>query len=344
MNKRITIKEIAKVLGVSVSTVSKALHDSYEISAETKKRVQEYAKAHNYKPNSLALSLQNKRTKTIGVLVPNILNTFFARVLNGIENEATKHGYKLITCFTNESYQKEVDTIEMLANGTIDGFLACLSQETLKTKKFDHFQELAGQDIPLVLYDRVSSEINCDKVVIDNVKSAYKATKYLMNLNCKHIAFISTIHGLNVGKFRAKGYKKVLKKYDHNFSKKNMVKLESKENLRKNIEKLLENDKIDGIFTVDETSAATAIQVLNKLGKRVPEDVSLIGFTNGILSRHISPPLTTVNQFGNKIGENATRMLIERLENKNNPEPYTVNLIRTEIIERKSTRRYVNKA
>ena len=139
MNKRITIKQIAAALHVSISTVSKALNDSYEISDETKKKIQDYAKEHKYKPNTLALSLQNKKTKTIGILLPNILTYYYARVLRGIEKVATEKGYNLITCITNESYKKELYTMEMLSNGTIDGFIACVSEETLQLEKFDHF-------------------------------------------------------------------------------------------------------------------------------------------------------------------------------------------------------------
>ncbi|WP_372802378.1 LacI family DNA-binding transcriptional regulator, partial [Lutibacter sp.] len=165
MSKRITIKQIAKALHVSISTVSKALNDSYEISDETKQKIQQYAKEHKYKPNTLALSLQNKKTKTIGIIIPNILTYYFARVLRGIEKVAAEKGYNIVTCITNESHKKEVDTMEMLSNGTIDGFIACLSEETLKVKNFDHFHSLIEEGTPIVLYDRVHKEINCDKVV-----------------------------------------------------------------------------------------------------------------------------------------------------------------------------------
>lgn len=143
-----------------------------------KKRIQEYAKEHNYKPNTLALSLQNKKTKTIGIIIPNILNYYFARSLRGIEKVANERGYNLITCITNESYKKEVDTMEMLSNGTIDGFIACISEETLKLENFDHFKSILNEGTPIVLYDRVHKDVECDKVVTDNIKSAYKATRF----------------------------------------------------------------------------------------------------------------------------------------------------------------------
>jgi LacI family transcriptional regulator len=339
MNKRITIKQIAKALNVSISTVSKALNDSYEISDETKKKIQEYAKFHHYKPNTLALSLQNKKTKTIGILIPNILNHFFAKVLSGIEKVATKQGYNIITCITNESYEKEKITLETLSNGTIDGFIACISEETLKLEKFNHFNSVIAEGTPIVLYDRVHKDVICDKVVVDNVKTAYKATRFLMRSNCKNIALISTVDGLNVGKFRAKGYEKALTKYGVTPNENLIIRLENNTNIKERIEHMVDNNKVDGIFTIDETSAAIAVQVLNVRGIKVPEDVSIIGFTNGILSKHSVIPLTTVNQFGIKIGEHAATRLINKLEDKIDFDDVRTEIIRTELIERDSTKK-----
>ena len=342
MSKRITIKEIAKALKVSVSTVSKALNDSYEISDETKQRIKSYAKEHNYKPNTLALSLQNKKTHTIGIIIPNILNHFFARVLKGIEKNAAENGYNIITCITNESYLKEVNTIEMLSNGMIDGFIACISEETLKLEKFDHFQKLIDDGTPLVLYDRVHKNITCDKVVIDNIKSAYKATRFLMKSGCENIAFVSTIDGLNVGKFRAQGYLKALTKYGITPNENLIIRLENDINLKERVSKMLEKNKVDGIFTVDEISGAVTIQVLNARKTKIPDDVSIIGFTNGILSKYSVPALTTVNQFGIQIGEQAAQRLISKIEGKIKPNDFETIIIKTELIERDSTKKMFN--
>lgn len=232
MNKRITIKQIATALSVSISTVSKALNDSYEISDETKKKIQEYAKEHKYKPNTLALSLQNKKTKTIGILLPNILTYYFARVLRGIEKITTEKGYNIITCITNESYKKEVDTMEMLSNGTIDGFIACISEETLKIGNFDHFKNVLEEGTPIVLYNRINVDINCDKVATDSVKSAYKATRFLMRSQCKNIALVSTSEGLEVSKSRVEGYLKALTKHDVIPNENLIIRLENEDNLK----------------------------------------------------------------------------------------------------------------
>jgi LacI family transcriptional regulator len=339
MSKRITIKQIAAALHVSISTVSKALNDSYEISDETKKKIQQYAKEHKYKPNSLALSLQNKKTKTIGILLPNILTYYFARVLRGIEKVATEKGYNLITCITNESYKKEVDTMEMLSNGTIDGFIACISEETLKIQNFDHFIDLLEEGTPIVLYDRVHADIHCDKVVTDNVKSAYKATRFLMKSDCKNIALISTSEGLNISEFRVKGYLKALTKYGITPNENLIIRLKDEDQLREQLNTMLDKNKVDGIFTIDEISGAITTQVLNKRGIKIPDEISIIGFTNGILSRYSTPPLTSVNRFAHTTGERAALRLIDKIEERIDFEDIKTEIIKTKLVERDSTKK-----
>ncbi len=339
MSKRITIKQIAAVLHVSISTVSKALNDSYEISEETKKKIQQYAKEHKYKPNTLALSLQNKKTKTIGILLPNILTYYFARVLRGIEKVANEKGYKIITCITNESYKKEVDTVEMLSNGAIDGFIACISEETLRLEKFDHFKEILDDGTPIVLYDRVHKDIHCDKVVTDNIKSAYKATRFLMKSGCKNIALISTSEGLDISKFRVKGYLKALTKYDITPNENLIIRMKGERDMRARINEMLDHNIIDGIFTIDEPSGALTTQVLNKRKLRIPDDIAIVGFTNGILSRYSTPPLTSVNRFAHTTGEVAATRLIDKIEEKIDFEDIKTEIIRTELVERDSTKK-----
>ncbi len=341
--KRMTIKGIAKALNVSVSTVSKALNDSYEISEGTKKRIREFAKEHKYRPNSLALSLQNRRTKNIAVLVPSILNHFFAKVLDGIEKVATERGYKILTFFTHESYEKEVNTVEMMSSGAIDGFIACLSEETLQLEKFDHFKQVIEDEIPLVLYDRAHKDLVCDKVVIDNIKTAYKATRYLMRIDNKSIGLVSTINNLNVGKFRVKGYKKALQKYGWEVDENKMVVLKNAKHLKERVEKMLTEQKVDSIFAIDETAAVLTLQVAHSLGIEIPKDLSIIGFSNGVLSKYSTPALTVVNQHGTKIGKKAANRIIDKIEEKIDKSDISTQIIRTDLIERDSTHRmYLN--
>ena len=339
MSKRITIKQIALALQVSISTVSKALNDSYEISDDTKKRIQEYAKFHKYKPNTLALSLQNKKTKTIGIILPNILNYYFARVLRGIEKVATEKGYNIITCITNESFKKEVDTMGMLSNGTIDGFIACISEETLRIGNFEHFNLILEEGTPIVLYDRVHADINCDKVVTDNVKSGYKATRFLMKSGCENIALISTDEEINIGQFSVNGYLNALTKYNITPNENLILRLEDETHLKERINEMLDNNKVDGMLIIDEVSGAVATQVLNARGIKVPDDISIVSFTNGILSRYTIPPLTAVNRFAHTTGEIAATRLIAKIEEKIEFDDVKTEIVKTKLVERESTKK-----
>ena len=199
MKAKATLKKIALEFGVSISTVSKALSDSPEISEATKIKIQEYAALQNYKPNSIAKNLKNQRTNTIGVIIPNILNPFFAKVFSGIEKEALAKGYNVITGISNESFNKEQQVMDMLNNGTIDGFVVAIAEETQSLKEYKHFKDIMNSGTPIVMFDRVADGINCDKVVVDDFDSAYDATSHLIKLGSEKIALLSTIQNLSVG-------------------------------------------------------------------------------------------------------------------------------------------------
>ena len=203
-----TLKELAKELNVSVSTVSKALNDSPEISQQTIEKVKKLASERNYSPNKIALSLKNNRTLTIGVVIPDILNRFYATVLNGIQESADRHGYDIITFSTKESLVKEMDSLQILSRGTVDGIIIAISEETINKNYFNHLKEFSLKNIPLVMFDRVTDKINCDKVIIDDFQTIYNEVENLYKQGRRKIGFISTIHDLNVGKFRANGFRK----------------------------------------------------------------------------------------------------------------------------------------
>ena len=192
-----TLKELAKELKVSVSTVSKALHDSPEISVSTIEKVKELAKKRNYKPNKIALSLKSNRTLTIGVVIPDILNRFYSKVLDGIHDSADKHGYDVITITTKESIIKEIDSLQILSTGNVDGVIIAMSEETLNKNDFSHIKEFTMKDTPIVMFDRVTDKINCDKVVIDDFDAIYNEVKSLKELGRKRIGFITTINASN---------------------------------------------------------------------------------------------------------------------------------------------------
>jgi len=181
MKRKVTLKQIAKELDVSISTVSKSLRDSPEISEDTRQKVQAFAKLYNYKPNNIALSLKNRKTKTIGIIIPEIVHHFFATVISGIEQVANENGYSVVVCLSNESFDKEVINMEMLANGSIDGFIMSLSKETQYKADFHHITEVINQGMPVVMFDRVTNEVFCDKVIIDDKTAAYDAVQSLIN-------------------------------------------------------------------------------------------------------------------------------------------------------------------
>ena len=234
----ITLKDLAQKLEVSISTVSKALNDSSEISQTTIDRVKALAKYYNYQPNKVALSLKNSRTKTIGVIIPSILNPFFARVLYGIEKEANLKGYQIITCMSNESLEKERSSMQLLANGSVDGFILAVSEETQLSNEISHLKQFSDKKIPIVMFDRVTKEISCDKIMIDDFNAAYEATKFLINKGRKHIALISTISKLNVGQSRVKGYYEAINETSNKNSKL-VLTIEKEEDAHKSIRDFL---------------------------------------------------------------------------------------------------------
>jgi LacI family transcriptional regulator len=315
MKQKITIKTIAKELGVSTSTVSKALKDSHEISTETKEKIQAYADLFNYKPNNLALQLRTQKTKVIGVILPKIVHHFFSTVIMGIEEGANKKGYNIMVCFSNESYKKEVETLKVLSNGSVDGLIVSIASETLENREFKHFTDLVSEEIPLVLFDRVVEDILCDKVVVDDVGGGYKATTHLIENGRKKIALITTPNHVNVGALRRQGYEKALIeayiKTDNNL----ILEIDEKEDINSQIEKIFTED-FDAVFAVNEIYAAKTIRIAKKRGLKVPEDLSIIGFTDGQISRYSSPSITTVAQHGFTMGKQAVELLIERIENE----------------------------
>lgn len=346
MKRKITLKQIAKELDVSISTVSKALRNSIEISEDTREKIQAFAKLYNYRPNNIALSLKNRKTKTIGVIIPEIVHHFFAKVIRGIELVANKRGYNVIVGLSNESFDKEVINMQMLANGSIDGFILSISKETLQNQDYHHFNETISQGMPIVMFDRVINEINCDKVIIDDMKGSRNAVNKLFDNGCKNVAIITTKDYVSVGRLRTQGYLQALEDHkmiaDANLILKVNDELLSEDHLdslEKEIEELFQkNNQIDGVFAVNELYAIIAMKVARKLSLRIPEDVQFIGFTDGVLSKHATPSLTTVSQHGQQMGEKAADLLIDRLENEEEEDNFSTVVIETNLIERDSTK------
>ena len=276
--RKLTIKDIAREFNVSISTVSKALNDSYEISESTKQKIQEYAKKNNYKPNFNALSLKSRSTKTIGVILPTMLNYFFAQVFKGIEKTALERGYKVITCISNQSLEKEQEIIEMLSNGSIDGFLLSMAKETELNNAYSHFEESIENGTPIVMFDRVAKNIPCDKVVTDDLKGAKKTVEFLHKKGHSKIAFISTISDLHIGEQRFLGYKKGLEKVGLPFDETlvlNILERDYKKYIDV-VKPFIKSREIDAVITTGESVAVSTMKALKKSGKKIPKDVAVI--------------------------------------------------------------------
>ena len=336
--KKLTIKDIAKEFNVSISTVSKAMNDSYEISNSTKEKIQKYAKEHNYKHNFNALSLKNRSTKTIGVIIPTMLNYFFAQVFKGIEKTALEKGYKVITCISNQSYDKEIEIIEMLSNGSIDGFLLSLAKETELNNNFNHFKDSINNGTPIVMFDRVAQSIECDKVITDDLEGASNTVEFLYKKGHKKIAFVSTISDLHIGKQRLLGYKKGLEKMGLPFNEDLVLNIVERDYKKyKNIVRpFIKTNDVDAVITTGESVAVSVMKAVKKNGKKIPKDVAVIAFSNGILARHSSPKMTTISQHGETMGQTAAEILIDKLENKT--KEVVTKVIKTDLVIRDSTR------
>ena len=332
MQTRTTLAEMSKALDLSISTVSKSLSGSSEISLSTKARVRNFAKLCNYIPNNFASSLRKGYTNTIGLVVPNILNPFYAKVFAGIENYLDEYNYKLITSISNESIEKESNSLKKMAGGYVDGIIICISKETELTKTYDHIDVLTNRGTPLVLFDRICDMIDCDKVIIDDYQSAYDTTNHLIkNKGLKNIIMTSLINNLHHGRLRAEGFKDAMK--ENNLSVENKILVaDTPEALNENLLTTLENDKsIDGIFGMNEQAVLQTLQVSKRLKFNNPNlDITIAGFCNQCQSNHY-PSLIIVEQNAEAIGVAAAKLILRRIKNKQ-MQPFQTKTIATELV------------
>ncbi len=340
MKQKITLKKIAKELDVSISTVSKALKDSHEISEELKKKIQAFAKFYHYKPNSLALNLRNQKTKTIGIIIPQIVHHFFTKVISGIEYIANKKGYNVMICMSMDSFDKEVLNLNMLANGVVDGIIVSVAKETEEKKDYGHFKDLINNGIPLVMFDRVIDKINCNKVLTNDVDGGYLATKHLVNVGCKRIAILTTPNFVTVGNLRLEGYKNALANCHIDFDEDLITMIDEEKDIEEQIDELLSSDNPpDGIFAVNEIYAAIAMKTAINKGLKIPEDISILGFTDGLISQYTTPALSTVAQHGYHIGQKSIELLLNEIEFQDADYQYQTKIIETNLILRESTKK-----
>tara|TARA_B100001079_G_C16349305_1_gene487390 strand:- start:214 stop:1233 length:1020 start_codon:yes stop_codon:yes gene_type:complete len=330
----ITLKNLAKELKVSISTVSKALRDSPEISNDTIEKVKDLAKKYNYRPNKIALSLKSNRTLTIGVIIPDILNRFYSKVLNGIHDSADQFGYDVITINTKESILKEIDSLQILSSGTVDGVIIAMSEETLNKNDYSHIKEFTMKETPIVMFDRVTDKINCDKVIIDDFDAIYNEVKSLKDLGRKKIGFITTINDLNVGKYRANGYRKASFDLFGKFNKNLILRISKNHDKHLEIEKFIKKNKPDALISADIICGVISINIARNLNIDIPKELSVVGFGDKTISEYSTPKLTTIFQHGTEIGNRSVELLVDRMNSKwfglnKNLNSYTTEIIPT---------------
>ncbi|WP_461451577.1 LacI family DNA-binding transcriptional regulator [Mucilaginibacter sp.] len=336
----VTIKDIAKELGISASAVSKALKDSHEISEKTKNLVLECAKKHNYHPNPMAQSLKRGNSKSLGIVVSTIDNHFLSQVIDGIESVAYSKGYNVTITQTHESYDREVSNVNHLTVRAIDGLLISLSTET---KNLDHLKKLHEMGLPIVFFDRVTDEIETHKVVADNFRGAYEATTHLIQSGFKKIAHITSSVNVSITAERLKGYKHALVENGIGINEshikycphggKDLNEVEDVLN-----ELLHSKNRPDAIFTASDRITTTTLALLHKLGINIPDEIALIGFTNTHLANVLNPSLTQIYQPGFEIGKKATEMLISLIESKRPVTEFETIVLPADLFMRDSTK------
>lgn len=335
----ITIKDIARALNLSTSTVSRALRNSYEINAETKRLVMEYAEKMNYRPNPIALSLRDSKSKSIGVIIPEIANHFFSQLINGIESIAYNMGYHVVIFQSHESYEREVANTHYLVSRKVDGLLVSLSSLTID---LHHFEELMDKGMPIVFFDRVPKQIETHKVVADNFLGSYEATEHLIKTGKKCIAHITSPAYLSITTERLAGYKKALEdnnllfdesyiKYCHHGGK-----LVSENEAA--IQELLDMAyPPDAVLAASDRLTTGCLSVLLKKKIKVPEEMAVVGFSNIGVAELLNPPLTAVVQPAMEMGQQAVDLLIRLIEHPKKTSEFEIRSFKTSLVIRESS-------
>ena len=331
------LKRLAEELGLSISSVSKALRDSYEISADTKRRVREMAEKMNYQPNPFASSLRRKKSITIAVVIPEIANNFFALAIDGIQMIAQQKGYHVLTYLTHEDYKNEESTIRHLQGGRVDGVLISLCRDTADVS---HLASLHETGIPLVFFDRVPETMECPTVTTDDYESGFKATEHLIQAGCKRIACLSLSNYLSITHKRMNGYEDALKKHQIKADPKLVVQCtnDNTANLEM-IKKLLKSkDRPDGIFATVEKLAISTYYVCNEIGIKMPQQLKVISFSNLRTASLLNPSLSTITQPAFEIGKESASLLFRMIEKKTFGNRIDKIVLKSSLIERDSSK------
>jgi len=322
----VTIKDIARELKISASTVSRALKNHPDISDETKRAVNELAQKLNYQPNAVALSLKQRRSHTIGVIIPEIVHYFFSSVISGIEDVAYDAGFNVIICQSNERYEREVANARTLLASRVDGVLVSISKNT---EDFQHLYNLRNNNIPMVFYDRIVPGLDADQVIIDDMDASYRATRHLIETGRKQIVHFAGPQKLLIGQHRKNGYVKALEEAGIEVDPSLIIEADSFEKARMAVMRLLnEKKKFDGVFAVNDLTAIGAMQTIQN---------AVVGFSDGRFSGITDPTLTSVDQHGYEMGTTATEMLLRRITSDDRDYPYETRVLSANLIVRGSS-------
>ena len=333
---QVTIKDIAKELNISCSTVSRALKDFPGISPSTKKAVVDLANKYNYRPNAIALSLRNQKTNTIGVVIPETVHFFFSTVISGIEDEAMSEGYNVMICQSNESYEREADCIDTLMGARVDGLLVSISRET---SDLAHLQKVVNEGKPLVFFDRLVEGMNASSVIVDDYQGAYDATKHLIDQGCRNIVHLEGPDNLILSRKRKEGYISALEDHEIPINEDLIIECRdgSKELAHKYFKHLLETGKaVDGVFASNDMAALGAVEAAKESGIKVPEDIAIVGFSNWQFSEILN--LSSVGQPGYEMGREAVKLIFQEI-NAEEETKSQIRILDTELIARRSSLR-----
>ena len=333
------MKDIARELGVSVATISRALKDSPRISVEQRQKIQQYAREHNFIPNVLAESLRHSRVqpmKVIGVIIPEPVHYYFASILKGIEEEASAHGYHIMVAQSGESYEREVQLCRSFYENKVCGIIV---SQAKNTHNYDHFLRLQEAGVPLVFYDRICTGVEASRVVVDDYKGAFNATSHLIETGCRRIAYYGSQLNLEIAKNRYNGYKDALLKHGLPFVPELTRICDTRYDAEMITPSMFDGDNYpDAFFTVNDETAIGVLYTVKRMGLRVPEDVSICGFTNDDRASSSDPMLSTVEQRGLQVGEEAADILIGHVEGTIPLSRVERRIVRTRLILRGTTR------
>ncbi len=310
----ISLKDLAIELGVSISTVSRALKNHPDISPELTRKIQEVARLKNYAPNPLAMGLLKQQTKMIGVIVPDLVTHFYSSIISGIESVAKEKGYYIVISSSNESFTKEAESVENLLKTRVDGLIVCLSQET---SHFSHFQQLIDDDIPLIFFDRVCEQLQVPTVTVDGREAVISIIRHFYENGCRRIAYISGPKHLNISKNRKDGYLAGLQQYGLPYQSELFVECKlNTEDATLAANKLLNlQNKPDAIFGINDTVAFAAMKEIKRQGFKIPDDIALVGFTDEFHATVVEPALTSVTHPTFQMGQEAAKLFFKWIEN-----------------------------